>query len=215
MKTSERVLITALELFNLQGENNVSSVDIAMEMDISPGNLYYHFKGKEVIVAALFELHLQQMQRILRAPADTAMSVEDFFYFLYLLLEQIHLFRFFYRNLSDLSEKYASLAKGFKKLILAQHQCMQTLIEQFVELGVIKANPHERQQMVELIGLVFTQGPNYYAMQGQDINDESYVYKSLAKVLFALLPYISMPPDALHKLQGSIASESLIEQVQR
>jgi hypothetical protein len=214
MKTSERVLITALELFNLQGENNVSSVDIAMEMDISPGNLYYHFKGKEIIIAALFELHQEQMQRILRAPTDKDMSVEDFFYFLYLLLEQIHLFRFFYRNLSDLMEKYSNLAKGFKKLILAQNQCMQKLIEHFIELDLLKANRQECQQMVDLIGLVFTQGPNYYSMQGQDINDENYLYNSLAKVLFALLPYMSLPPDTLQKLQGSIASESLVDQMQ-
>jgi AcrR family transcriptional regulator len=57
MKTAERILITALDIFNQQGENNVSSVEIAMELNISPGNLYYHFKGKEVIVAELFDLY--------------------------------------------------------------------------------------------------------------------------------------------------------------
>ena len=57
MKTAERVLATSLELFNYHGESSVTSVDIANEMDISPGNLYYHFKGKELIVDALFDIH--------------------------------------------------------------------------------------------------------------------------------------------------------------
>ena len=56
-KTAKRILLTALTLFNERGENSVTSVDIAMEMDISPGNLYYHFKGKELMVDALIQWH--------------------------------------------------------------------------------------------------------------------------------------------------------------
>ncbi|WP_354693063.1 TetR/AcrR family transcriptional regulator, partial [Escherichia coli] len=42
-------------LFNEQGEPNVSTLEIANELGISPGNLYYHFHGKEPLVMALFE----------------------------------------------------------------------------------------------------------------------------------------------------------------
>ena len=55
VKTRDRILQTALALFNEEGEENVSTVDIAAVMGISPGNLYYHFKGKEAIIAGLFE----------------------------------------------------------------------------------------------------------------------------------------------------------------
>ena len=55
MKTRDRILETALQLFNEQGEPNVSTLEIATEMGISPGNLYYHFHGKEPLVMELFE----------------------------------------------------------------------------------------------------------------------------------------------------------------
>ncbi|WP_135186072.1 TetR/AcrR family transcriptional regulator, partial [Pseudomonas syringae] len=40
MKTRDRILECALTLFNQQGEPNVSTLEIANEMGISPGNQY-------------------------------------------------------------------------------------------------------------------------------------------------------------------------------
>ncbi|WP_252732076.1 TetR/AcrR family transcriptional regulator [Paraglaciecola arctica] len=209
MKTAQRILVTALDIFNQQGENNVSSVEIAMELDISPGNLYYHFKGKEVIVAALFELYQQQMRTILDAPSnqtDTFLSIEDFFYYLYLIIEKNHLFRFLYRNPNDLSDKYPSVAKGFIKLMAAQERCVTELLAKFVIQKSIVASPGQCNQMVEIIGLVFSQAGNYYALKGHDINGDEYLYKSLSAILFALLPYIKIEQGELHHLQEAIAN---------
>ena len=55
MKTRDRILECALQLFNHKGEPNVSTMEVANEMGISPGNLYYHFHGKEPLVLGLFE----------------------------------------------------------------------------------------------------------------------------------------------------------------
>jgi len=54
-KTKEKILATSLALFNHEGEAQVSAVDVASVIGISPGNLYYHYKGKDEIIAALFE----------------------------------------------------------------------------------------------------------------------------------------------------------------
>jgi len=50
INTRDLILDVALVLFNERGEGVVTSVDLAHEMNISPGNLYYHFKGKEEVV---------------------------------------------------------------------------------------------------------------------------------------------------------------------
>ena len=53
-RTRERILETALAMFNQFGEPTVATTSIAFEMGISPGNLYYHYHSKEQIVADLF-----------------------------------------------------------------------------------------------------------------------------------------------------------------
>jgi AcrR family transcriptional regulator len=217
MKTAQRILITALDIFNQQGENNVSSVEIAMELDISPGNLYYHFKGKEVIVASLFELYQEQLRAILDAPNnqdDTCLNIEDFFYYLYLILDKNHLFRFLYRNPTDLTDKYSSVAKGFVKLMTAQERCVTKLLAHFVVQNSMTASASQCHQMVEIIGLVFSQAGNYYALKGHNINNDEYLYKSLSAILFALLPYINIESAELHRLQAAIANREFSNEEQ-
>lgn len=54
MKTREKILETALRLFNEHGVPNVTLRRIAAEMAISQGNLNYHFKKREDIIEALY-----------------------------------------------------------------------------------------------------------------------------------------------------------------
>lgn len=58
MKTRDKILHTALSLFNENGVSRISSRNISEDMGISYGNLTYHFPKKEDIVLTLY----QQMQ---------------------------------------------------------------------------------------------------------------------------------------------------------
>lgn len=68
IKTRERIVQNSLELFNQQGERSVSTNHIAAYMEISPGNLYYHFPNKQAIIAVLFSQYEELVDSFLRPP---------------------------------------------------------------------------------------------------------------------------------------------------
>jgi len=54
-KTKEKIIATAIIMFNQDGTSSVSTNHIAKELGISTGNLYYYFKNKEEIIRAILE----------------------------------------------------------------------------------------------------------------------------------------------------------------
>ena len=98
-RTAERILEVTLELFNRFGEPNVSTTLISAELNISPGNLYYHYPAKDELINALFNRYELDLNALLNAADDIA-NVEDAWFFLHSLFELIWRYRFLYRDLS-------------------------------------------------------------------------------------------------------------------
>lgn len=204
MKTAQRILATSLELFNEHGESSVTSVDIANELDISPGNLYYHFKGKEIIIDALFELHTQQFDAILSADSAAELSIEEQFYYFYVILEKIHLYRFLYRSPMDLVEKYPSVAKGTSKLVKRLESTLSALFLAAREREQLRFDAAEHTSLVELTSMVMIQSTQYQQLK-QRSDDHNQIYNALAQLLTLLMPRLQVSVENLNQLQQSIA----------
>jgi AcrR family transcriptional regulator len=89
MKTRDRILQTSLQLFNECGEPRITTNHIADELDISPGNLYYHFRNKDEIIALLFQQFERQMETALQVPERRVPNMEDMWLYLHLVFENI------------------------------------------------------------------------------------------------------------------------------
>ena len=64
-KTKEKILVSALLLFNKNGFVNVRLQHIANECDISVGNLAYHYYSKEAIIFALINDLMKEQSTLL------------------------------------------------------------------------------------------------------------------------------------------------------
>jgi AcrR family transcriptional regulator len=61
----ERLVTAAYELVYRQGVVRTTLADIAEAADVPPGNVYYYFKTKDDIVAAVVGAHVQQIESTL------------------------------------------------------------------------------------------------------------------------------------------------------
>lgn len=215
MKTAEKILLTSLEMFNQHGEANVTCVDIAIELDISPGNLYYHFKGKEVIVNELFSMYLQRTGKILVSPESGSLTLIAFIEYLSELFESAHLFRFLYRNPSDLIDKYPVIERRFKRLVKSKEEAFLAILNYFKDTGKLNADNEQTQAFAEFINLLFTQSQSYALLKGQQQKQQSQTEQQgietanqhTLNTLFRILtPYLSLSEDEKNTLTAKIQS---------
>ncbi|RDV24630.1 TetR/AcrR family transcriptional regulator [Alteromonas aestuariivivens] len=210
MKTAERILLTALTLFNDHGENNVTSVDIAMELDISPGNLYYHFKGKEVIVDALVELHRQQVMPLLATKLQQQVGAEDLFYYLYMLVEKFQLFRFLYRCPADLAEKYPTIKKRQRQLVGALQMQLTGILTWLIKNAELAVEDSRLSLLVDSLCLILTQSYTLDQLQSRE-DEDAQRYHTLSMIITCLQPRLTLSPESQTQIQRAVDSHSLAQ----
>jgi AcrR family transcriptional regulator len=66
MKTKDKIIQISVDMFNKSGVVAVTTNHIAKELNISPGNLYFHFRNKEEIIRHIFNLMCQETYQVWR-----------------------------------------------------------------------------------------------------------------------------------------------------
>ena len=189
MKTRDRILKTSLLLFNEEGEQNVTTVDIANEMDISPGNLYYHFRGKESIIDALYEEYETVMLSLLYQGVSEELSVEDHWYFIYVIFEEIYKFRFFFLNLGDILQRYPELERRFKRLIKNKVNTIEALSLQLIEKEAIQVNAQDISQLAENISFTLLYWFPFQQLLHADKEPAEIIHSGVYHVLSLVIPF--------------------------
>lgn len=126
-RTAERILQTALDLFNRFGEPNVSTTAISAALGISPGNLYYHYPAKDELVNALFQRCDSALNELL-ASGGEVQDVEGAWCWMHSLFEQVWQHRFLYRDLNHLLSRNRLLETHVPALLQRITQSLQAML---------------------------------------------------------------------------------------
>lgn len=155
-RTRERILETSLALFNRFGEPNVTTANIADEMNISPGNLYYHFRNKDQIVGELYERLDARLAPLFTLPAGRNSGIEDLWLMLHLLFEEMRAFRFFYRDLMELTSRNRRIGSRFAALTRRGESTVIELCRGMMHAGTMRASEREIVAVAQNVAIVAT-----------------------------------------------------------
>jgi AcrR family transcriptional regulator len=205
VKTKENILITALDLLNRDGEAAVSAVDIANAMEISPGNLYYHYKGKDEIIPALLSAFYEELQMVLSFASDSPGDLERYWTYVYIILEEIYDFRFLYLNIEHIVRTYPQTANRIRQILAAKRRAITLVLEGLERIGAIHVPAPLRDDVRETVLMAMTFWLQLDALDQSDEPKELRIHNAVYRIMTILLPYQTQGmADALSDLDEQL-----------
>jgi len=194
MNNREKILETALTLFNDQGSQAVTTNHIAKAAGVSPGNLYYHFKNKKVIILHLFgEMACCYDQVVPDGDTPPIPSFEAMDTMFKQISETEWKYRFLGRELVSLMDQDPELKTAFLAKQKEQLMMIEASIVGMIALGLTRPIPEKAiKQITQIIWLICIFWNPYLALSGEPVTQERMA-ESMEMVKLLIEPYIISP----------------------
>lgn len=198
MKTKEKIVYASLELFNDQGERNVTTNHIAAHLNISPGNLYYHFRNKADIIYEIFLQYENLVDTYLKLPENRDLTVSDMVFYLEAVFNGFWGYRFFHRDLEYLMDCDPRLRQGYRKFTLRCLDATSQIFHRLQASGVLMPMSKETVETMSLnVWLVVTNWMAFLktAHAGEDNSaiTLTMLKHGIYQVVTLEMPYITEP----------------------
>lgn len=187
--TRQRILDASLAMFNAQGEPHVTTNHIADELEISPGNLYYHFRNKDDIIEHLFARYEERMDAALELPGGRLPGLEDIWLQLHLVFECIWDYRFLYRDLIEILSRSRRLRLRFARILRRADDSAQAVFLGLAQAGVMRASTQELDGLATNVLVIATFWLNYAAARGEK-DEQLAIRQGIVQVMLLIDPFL-------------------------
>jgi AcrR family transcriptional regulator len=206
MKTKQRIVQGALELFNDQGERSVTTNHIAAHLEISPGNLYYHYSNKQEIILAIFQDYTAELLDRFRPFENQNESLVLLKHYVNSMFSLMWKYRFFYANLADILAKDDKLHVAYLDVQEKLRVNLVAIVESFLELELIEIDRSDIERLVTNLHFIATGWLGYQsAMNANKQVTESMIMEGMLQILAVVKPMAT----PLGKEQLSLLEEGL------
>jgi AcrR family transcriptional regulator len=189
-KTRNRILLMALSLFNEAGVAKTTTNHIADELDISPGNLHYHFRTKADLVAAIVAEFEADSRVAITPPGTTPVSIDDIWVFMHLLLERLSMYRFLFRDFETVTAEFPDVEPKLRRFVVSLAGNVALHLLNLEESGALKTTAGDRLILGRSIVVQMLFSERLDALTGVAVQDDNSTVRAAQSVLHLLLPYL-------------------------
>ena len=190
MKTHDKIIATALALFNEKGERNITTNHIAAALSISPGNLYYHFKNKEAIIAEIFESYSIELLAGFTPTAEQQDNFVKLKHYLDCIFTLMWKYRFFYANLAQILQRDQTLHEKYLTVQKRSKINLNAIFKAFIELKFLNIEEQEINSLVTSLHLINFSWLSYQSAMTLNSNiTENMIHQGMLQMTTILKPY--------------------------
>ncbi|MFT6984684.1 MAG: AcrR family transcriptional regulator [Psychromonas sp.] len=154
MKTRDKIVHAALQLFNENGERNITTNHIAADLGISPGNLYYHFHNKQEIIYEIFESYSMELLDHFTPVEPEQESLVQLKHYLDSIFTLMWKYRFFYANLAQILQQDRVLHEKYLAVQEISQLNLQSIFKTFIDLQLFALKEEEIQPIITNLHLI-------------------------------------------------------------
>lgn len=189
MKTREKIVYAALELFNQHGERSITTNHIAEHIEISPGNLYYHFRNKQEIVREIFLLYAQELIERFTPVQENQESLVLLKRYLDSIFTLMWKYRFFYANLPEILSRDAELHHKYIEVQDKLQANLVAIMREFVAMQLLKLNEEELKSLVRTLHLIACSWLAYQSAMSPKVSiTEQMVQQGMLQMIAVVKP---------------------------
>lgn len=189
MKTRDKIVYAALDLFNSDGERNVTTNHIAAHIEISPGNLYYHFRNKQEIVREIFALYSQELIERFTPVQGQQESLALLKHYLDSIFTLMWKYRFFYANLPEILQRDPKLHEEYIEVQERLQGNLVNILSAFVELDLLTLNEKELKSLVTTLHMMAVGWLSYQsAMSPRTKITEEVIQQGMLQMIHVVKP---------------------------
>ncbi len=116
-RTKEKILKQSLILFNDQGLDHVSLRSISNALNMSVGNLQYHFKKREDIIHELYFQLVSTIDIAIENSGNTQSKLEEFFETTAAIVNCFYEYRFIFQDFTSVMNQHEAIRTHYQELM--------------------------------------------------------------------------------------------------
>lgn len=186
MATRKEIIIdTSIKMFNTKGINNVTTINIAEELNISVGNLYYYFKNKEDIIITIYNDFMDLLSTQLNSFNTDIDMPFDFYNNLKFRMTIEDKYRFLRLEMNNLFLNYPKLKEPLENILLKKSDEIRNLYLHQMKFGyLIELDEFELEFLCSNSWILNSQWEIYWLLKKEENKNLRYLKGKLNFLLF-------------------------------